>query len=100
MFTKCQRVLSHVNSTPLSGSVNWPWSVAMIDKVRAWETKILRLTFRPRMKPEETWVGYRKRTAQSLRKNWRKMGLPLLTGVENDRVVEKPDLLEHGVGLG
>ena len=31
------------------------------------------------MKPGETWVGYRKRTAQTLRISWWKMGLPLLT---------------------
>ena len=31
------------------------------------------------MRPDETWEGYRKRTAQSLRKSWWKMGLPLLT---------------------
>ena len=28
----------------------------MIHKVRAWEAKILRLTFRPRMRPDEAWV--------------------------------------------
>ena len=28
--------------------------------------KILRLTFRPYMNPDETWVGCRKRTAQSI----------------------------------
>ena len=40
-----------------------PW-LCMINNVRAWEAKILRLTFRPRMKPDETWVGYRARTAK------------------------------------
>ena len=35
MLTKCWRVLSHVSSTALNGSINWPWSAAMIDKVRA-----------------------------------------------------------------
>ena len=59
MLTKCWRVLSHVHS--LNGSINWPWSAAMIDKVRAWQAKILRLTFRPRLKPGETWVGKRKK---------------------------------------
>ena len=124
MLTLCRRVLSHVKSTALNGSINWPWSAAVINNVRAWEAKILRFTFKPRMKPGETWVGYRKKTAQSLRTSWRKMCLPLLTekmriksgpgvsarvcpdtarssfhsGVENDCVVEKPDLLGHGVG--
>ena len=40
---KCKRVHSHVYSTVLNGSSNWPWSGAMINKVRAWEAKILRL---------------------------------------------------------
>ena len=29
----------------------------MINKVRAWEAQILRLTFRPRMRLDETWVA-------------------------------------------
>ena len=37
MKTKCRRVLSHVCSTALNSSVNWPWSVAMLAEVRAWE---------------------------------------------------------------
>ena len=80
MVTKCKRVHSHVYCTVLNGSINSSWSVAMIDKVRAWEAKILRFTFRPRMGPRKKHgVGYRNRTAQSFRKSWRKMGLPLLT---------------------
>ena len=79
MSSTCRRVLSHVQSTALNGSIKWPWSAAMIDKVRAWEAQILRLTFRPCMKPDENWVGHTKRNAQSLRKSWRKMGLLLLT---------------------
>ena len=38
-------------------SINWPWSGVMINKVRAWEAKIQRLTFRPRMKPGVTEQG-------------------------------------------
>ena len=60
MVTKCKRVLSHVYCTVLNGSINSSWSVAMIDKVRAWEAKILRFTFRPRTRPEETWCGIQK----------------------------------------
>ena len=100
----------------------------MINKVRAWEAQILLLTFRPRMKPVETWVTYRIRTSRSMRTIWKKMGLPLLTekiaskmwttmtwavydgdvpiilalrsilGLENNCVVEKPVLLVYGVG--
>ena len=118
MTTKCRRVDSHVYS-----SINWPWSWAMINKVRAWEAKILRFTFRPRMKPDETWVGFWEVAAQTLRTSLRKMGLLLLTekfaskiwtaviwavydgdvpmfyfGVENNRLVEMPSLLEYGGG--
>ena len=45
MVTKCKRVHSHVHCTVLNGSINSSWSVAMIDKVRAWEAKILCFTF-------------------------------------------------------
>ena len=48
MTTQCKRVHSHVYSTVMNGSF---WS--------AWEGQILRLTFRPRMRPDETWVGYK-----------------------------------------
>ena len=74
------------------------------------------------LKPDETWVGYRKRTAKLLRNSWRKMGVPLLietiasknwptltwavcegdvpldSGVENDSVVEKPGLMGYDIG--
>ena len=52
MTTKCKLVHSHVYSTVLNGSVNWPWSGAMINKVRASESQILRHTFRP----SECWM--------------------------------------------
>ena len=70
---------SKVPDVPPNASV-WPWGGAMINNVRTWEAKILRLTFRPHMKPDETSVGYRTRTSTFLRKSWRKMCLPLLTG--------------------
>ena len=35
--TKCQRVGSHVFSTALNCTFNWPWSVTMLTKVRLWE---------------------------------------------------------------
>ena len=59
MTTKCKRDHSHVYSTVLNGSTNWPWSGAMINKVRAWEIQILRLTFRPGRMPDEPWVTYK-----------------------------------------
>ena len=78
MTTKCKQFHSHVYSTVLNGSINWPWSGAMINKARAWEGQILRLSIRPRMRPDETWVGYKTRTSRFMRVSWRKMGLPLL----------------------
>ena len=57
MVTKCKRVHSRVYSTVLNGSINWPWSGAMINKIRAQEAKILRLTFRSRRMPDDTWGG-------------------------------------------
>ena len=45
---------------------------------RLWENKILRLTFRPKMHAEESWVGYKQRAGRTLRIIWRKMGLPTL----------------------
>ena len=79
MKTKCMRVHSHVYSTVLNVSINWPWSGAMITKVRACESQILRLTFRPRGVLDETWVGCKIRTSRFMRLCWSKMGLPLLT---------------------
>ena len=35
MMTKCKRVHSRVYSTVLNGSINWPWSGGMINKIRA-----------------------------------------------------------------
>ena len=37
MQAKCRRVFSHLYSTALNGSTNWPWSDTMLDKARAWE---------------------------------------------------------------
>ena len=51
----------------------------MINKVRVWESQILRPTFRHRMRTDETWVGHKIRTSRFMRLCWRKMGLPLLT---------------------
>ena len=50
----------------------------MIIKVRAWESQILRLTFRPRRMPDETSVTYKIRTSRFTRLCWRKVGLPPL----------------------
>ena len=36
----------NVLSIALNGSMNWPWKVASTTKVRVWETKSMRPTFR------------------------------------------------------
>ena len=52
---------SQVFSTGLNGSANWPCNVERVMRVKKWETKILRMTFRPDVKVGEGWVDYRKR---------------------------------------
>ena len=56
-----------VYSTALNGSINLPWNGAMLTKVRAWEAKILRLTFQAHMLPDEGWINDRISTARTLR---------------------------------
>ena len=51
---KCDRVVGHVFSAALDGSVTWAWSMM---RVKRWESKILRLTFR---EAREDWVEYGK----------------------------------------
>ena len=51
----------------------------MINKVRAWESQVLRLTFSLRRMPDETCVTYKIRTSRLMRVCWRKIGQPLLT---------------------
>ena len=75
---KCRRVLSHVHSSAPNGSVHWPWSVAMLVRYVHWEAKILRLTCRAKMYAGGSWIGCKKRASLSLRRKWRKMGLPTM----------------------
>ena len=53
MKAKCESVVSHVFSTALNRSVNWLWIGERVMRVKRWESKILRLTHRPRMKAGE-----------------------------------------------
>ena len=76
--TKCQRVVSHVFSTALNGSVNWNLTVAIARMVHYWETKILRLILRPKMLPGAEWVTKKARIARVTRSRWQKMGLASL----------------------
>ena len=78
LLTKCRRIISHVFSTAVNGSLNWSWTVETSRIVRQWETKILRLTLRPKMLPDEDWVAYRRRAVQVMKQKWKKMGLTML----------------------
>ena len=84
--TKCQRVISHVFSTALNSSANWTWNINNARMVHRWETKILRLTFRPKMQPGEEWVTYKVRTARMMRLKWKKMGLSSLAELCAEKV--------------
>ena len=54
--------------------------------VHRWETRILRLTFRPKMQPGEEWVAYKAHTARMLRTRWKKLGLPSLAELCAEKV--------------
>ena len=56
--TKCQRVVSHVFSTALNGSANLNWTMTIARMVHYLETKVLRLTLRPKMLLGEEWITY------------------------------------------
>ena len=47
--TKCERVVSHVFSTALNGSVHWPWGVERVLKSQTMGVKDLETDLRPRM---------------------------------------------------
>ena len=54
-------------------SDNWSWSTAALDKIKGWETKVMRRLFRFKRKEEETWRGYCMRTARAARTVWKKI---------------------------
>ena len=67
MAAKCERVHTY-----------WPWSGAMMNKVRAWEANVLRLSFRLRMGPDKTWWTT-EQERHCFWNIWKKMCLTLLT---------------------
>ena len=75
---ECRRALSHVCTTALKGSVNWPESVFTLDEVRAWGAKFLRLAFRSKMHAGESLDWLQSEKSLSLRIMWRTTGLPSL----------------------
>ena len=86
LLTKCRRIISHVFSTAVNGSLNWNWTAETSRIVRQWETKILRLTLRPKMLLDEDWVAYRRRTVKVMKQKWKKMGLTLLPDLCAERL--------------
>ena len=54
--TMCERVVSHVLSTGAPNSLNSSWCQKGVKKIERWETKILRVVFKPKIKPDESWV--------------------------------------------
>ena len=55
----------------------------MINKVRAWESQILRHTFRHSRVLDETTAGFKIKTSRFMRLCWQKTGLPLTEKIEN-----------------
>ena len=74
----CERLVSRVSGAALNSGVNWPWSGERVMRVKRWESKVLRLTLRPKMKASEGWVDYKKSTLKEMRTKWRKLKLPTM----------------------
>ena len=81
-----QRVVSHVFSTALNSSLNWNWTINIARMVRYWETKIMRLTLRPKMLLGEEWVAYKARTVRMMRSKWKGTGLALLADLCAEKI--------------
>ena len=62
-------------STGAPDSLNWSWGQGGVKKIERWEAKFLRVVFKPKIKPEEAWVEFRKRTTRTIRVKWKKMKL-------------------------
>ena len=58
----------------------------MARMVRSWETKIMRLTLRPKMHPDEEWITYRARTVRVMRAKWKEMGLASLADLCAEKI--------------
>ena len=67
-------------------------------RVQRWESKILRLTLKPKMKAGEGWVDYRIRTSREVRTKWRKMVLPSMAD-KNAENVWKIMAWDGGIGV-
>ena len=55
-----------------------PWSQAILDRIKGWETKAMRRLFRFKKKEDETLAEYCTITARIARTIWTKMKLPIL----------------------
>ena len=60
--------------------------------VLRWETKILRLTFKPKMQLGDEFVAYKARTARLLRSRRKKLGLPSLAELCTSKILEDDGL--------
>ena len=76
----------HVFCTALHDSVNWLWSAARGTKTHNWESKILRPTFRLRMRTGEDWVEHRNRSSEAIRTKWRKLNLPTMSETDAELI--------------
>ena len=94
---KCNRVCSHVFGTVLNGSVNWPWSMERVLKVKRCESKILRPTLNTRMKAGEDMVNCRKRTSKEMRAKWRKMKLQTMAEKNAQKIWKTMAWADRGV---
>ena len=83
---KCDRVVSHVFSTALNGSVSWSLSLERVMRVKRWESKNLRLTSRRRMKANEELVECTRRTSREVEAMCRKMNLPTMARKTAEKV--------------
>ena len=83
---ECQRVVSHVFSTAINGSVNWNWTATMARMVRVLEIKIMRLTLRPQLLPDGEWITYWARAVRVIRAKWKEMGLASLADLCAEKI--------------
>ena len=63
------------------GSENGSWSQAILDRIKGWETKVTRRSFRFKKKEDEALKGYCQKTARAAGTIWTKKKLSFLSEV-------------------
>ena len=91
---KCRNMVDQVHSVFCSGSENWPWSDAILDRSKGLEAKAMRRLFRFKRKEDEMLTGYCTRKATAARAIWKTMKLPFLSEMSAEKRVES-----HGMYL-